>query len=170
MNRLLLSLFLFLIAGAASSEYVIYEKSDNRIIGTKSDSSCGLEQGAIWIEGKVDLKWLRTKKIVMGDIVEDANSDKKIVLTGDTEMPAGSDTRLLTLTLVNRYDTPIVDMDRKIKVRTTRGKLLTKQVQTINGVATFVIRGVDETIEILVTAEDKKGDFLPARHKIELVP
>lgn len=153
----------------AFGQYIVYNEADGKIIGTTPSPALEKGQTALLYDGaQFDL---RAKKIVNGAIVDNEEYGRKIEVSGDTEVTAAPNATVnLTLKLVDRNGTVITNMDRDIKLKVTRGKLTKKKVTTVSGVLTLTVKGVDETIDIELTATDPDGVFQTARHTISLIP
>lgn len=169
MKNLFAGCLLILIPITASAQYIIYNETDGKIIGSTPYPALEKGQKALPHDGpQFDL---RAKKIVNGAIVDVEEYGRKIVILGDTEILAdGKDTALVTVILSDKSGNIIANRDRILKVKTGRGRLDKFEVTTINGIAVFEYGYMTETVENTIDVSDPSNEFARARVSIISMP
>lgn len=167
MKRLLI-LIILLWPVRSWGGYLIYNEAGN-IGAIKDDAYCNPGQTAMEYNGEWNDNYFQSMLVKDGVLVDNPDYNRHIEISGDAQMPAGSDTQTLTITLKDRYDN-VIDTDIALDISTTRGRLSTRSVTITQGTADFSFRAVDETIDITITVTDASGVFRPASFTITLIP
>ena len=151
--------------------YLIYNKADGRVVSKSSSYACIEEYAFIEHAGEWPNTYFDSKKIVNGVLTDKEEYGRKITITGDTELTAGPNpSTTLTIRLLDRNGNLLTGLDRDLKITTTRGKLGKIKGKSVNGELAVTFRGVDETVECIITVSDPAGEFISAVHRINLVP
>jgi len=154
------------------ADYILFNKTTGNIEALCSGRPKTSDQTDILeFTGKWDAGILQTKKIVNGVLTDKEEYGRKITVTGDTELTAGPNpSTTLTIRLLDRNGNLLTGLDRDLKITTTRGKLGKIKGKSVNGELAVTFRGVDETVECIITVSDPAGEFISAVHRINLVP
>ena len=153
------------------ADYLIYKKADGRVVSKSSSSACIEEYDFVEYNGEWKNEYFDSKKFINGVLTDKEEYGRKIVVAGDTELTAAINaTTTLTIRLQDRNGNTLTGLDRDLKITTTRGKLGKIKAKSVNGELTVTFRGVDETVECIITVSDPAGEFISAVHKINLIP